>query len=67
MARVSRVGLRCSYGMPVWAAPTHEFIFEVTVLASVSSFPRKLQFVIRGAVSLTGGFLRVLGILAFLA
>jgi len=48
-------------------APAPEFIFGVTVLASVSFSLCRLQFVVRDAISLTGGFLGVLDVLALLA
>ena len=46
------------------AAPAPEFIFGVTVLASVSSSPYRLQSTVRGTIFLTGVFLGVLGALA---
>ena len=50
--------------LPV-AAP--EFIFRVTVLASIFSSPCMLESAVRGVISLTGVFLRVLGTFALLA
>jgi len=46
------------------AASTPEFIFEITVLASIFSMPCKIQSAVRGVISLTGVFLRTLGIIA---
>ena len=40
-----------------------EIIFGVTVLASISSLSCRLQFAIRGVISLTSIFLKVLGII----
>ena len=68
MALISEIGLWCSYGMLVlWLSSAPEFIFGVTVLASVFSSSHKLQSAIQGVISLAGGFLRVLVILALLA
>jgi len=46
------------------AAPAPEFIFGVTILASVFSSPCRIQMVVRGMVSLSGVFLGVIGTLA---
>ena len=48
----------------VLAASAPKFIFRITVLASVSSTPCRLQSTVRGVVSLASGFLGVHSIVA---
>ena len=49
------------------AASAPEFIFRITVLASVSFLPYRIQSKIQDVVFLTGAFLGVIGIIIHLA